>query len=254
MKHFVLPDVQAKPDIPFDYLTRIGQYVVEKQPDKLICIGDFADMPSLSSYDVGKKSFEGRRYIKDIEAAQEAMQFFLDPLYKYNAVQKKNGKKQYKPEMHMLLGNHEYRIIRAVDNDPKLDGVLSIDDLGYVDFGWTIHPFLETVVIDGVAYSHYFVTGTAGRPAANARLQLIKKHMSCVAGHQQGLQIATDYRADGALLTSIIAGSCYEHNEDYMGPQGNKHWRGALMLHDVVDGAFDVMPISLKYFNQRKYK
>jgi hypothetical protein len=75
-----------------------------------------------------------------------------------------------------------------------------------------------------------------------------------LAGHQQGLQIYTDSRADGAMIHSIIAGSCYEHNEDYMGPQGNKHWRGALMLHDVHDGEFDIMPISLKYFNQRKYK
>jgi hypothetical protein len=56
------------------------------------------------------------------------------------------------------------------------------------------------------------------------------------------------------MLHSIIAGSCYEHDEDFMGPQGNKHWRGAVMLHDVHDGEFDIMPISLKYFNHRTYK
>jgi hypothetical protein len=253
-KHFVLPDVQAKPDMDFSYLGRIGKYLTEKQPEKIICIGDFADMESLSSYDVGKKSFEGRRYVKDIEAARTAMETFLGPINQYNAVQKKNGKKQYKPELILTLGNHENRINRAVNDDPKLDGVLSLDDLGYADFGWTVHPFLDVVVVDGVAYSHYFVTGVAGRPATTARQQLLKKHMSCVAGHQQGLQIFTDHRADGVMLTSIIAGSCYEHNENYMGPQGNKHWRGALMLHDVQDGSFDVMPISMKYFNERKYK
>lgn len=254
MKHFVLPDVQAKPDHSFDYLYRIGKYVVEKQPDKIICIGDFADMSSLSSYDRGTKSFEGRRYVKDIEAAKEAMAAFMTPMMEYNATAKKNGKRQYRPELHLTLGNHENRIIRAVNDDSKLDGVLSVSDLGYESWGWKVYPFLETVILDGVAYSHYFVTGTAGRPCSNARLQLIKKHMSCIAGHQQGLQIATDYRADGALITSIIAGSCYEHNEDYMGPQGNKHWRGALMLHDVKEGQFDIMPVSMKYFNERKYK
>jgi hypothetical protein len=254
MKHFVIPDVQAKPDIDFSYLSRIGQYIVEKQPDKIICLGDFADMSSLSSYDRGTKSFEGRRYVKDIEAAKEAMAALMNPIAVFNAAQKRNGKRQYKPELHLTLGNHEYRILRAVNDDSKLDGVLSLSDLGYEEWGWKVYPFLETVIIDGVAYSHYFVTGVAGRPATNARLQLVKKHMSCIAGHQQGLQIATDYRADGAMLTSIIAGSCYEHDEDYMGPQGNKHWRGALMLHDVENGNFDVMPISMKYFNQRKYK
>ena len=75
--------------------------------------------------------------------------------------------------------------------------------------------------------------------------------MSSVAGDQQGLQIATGGRADGARLTSIIAGSCYEHDEDYLGPQGNKHWRGILMLHDVHDGEFDLMPVSLQFLKKK---
>jgi hypothetical protein len=36
-----------------------------------------------------------------------------------------------------------------------------------------------------------------------------------------------------------------------MSAQGNKHWRGFLMLHDVRDGVFDVMPVSLSFINQR---
>lgn len=254
MKHFVLPDVQAKPGIDFGYLNRIGKYLVEKQPDVIINIGDFADMPSLSSYDVGTKKFEGKRYVHDVEASHEAMKALLSPIDDYNAKMKAQGKKQYRPRKVLTLGNHENRINRAVNLDPKLEGVLSVEDLGYKEYGWEVHDFLEVVIIDGVAYSHYFVTGVAGRPAGTASAQLNKKHMSCVAGHQQGLQIATANRADGSLITSIIAGSCYEHNEDYMGPQGNQHWRGCLMLHEVNDGHFDLMPISLNYINNRKYK
>jgi len=251
IKHFVLPDVQAKPGVDFSYLTKIGKYIVEKKPDKLICIGDFADMPSLSSYDVGKKSFEGRRYKKDIEASQEAMEALLTPLWDFNNKAKRNKEKQYHPEMVLTLGNHEQRINRAVNDDPKLEGVLSIDALGYVGYGWRVIPFLDVVVLDGVAYSHYFTTGLMGRPVTTAQACLTKKHMSCVQGHQQGLQIATSYKANGEMISSIIAGSCYEHNEDYMSSQGNKHWRGFLMLHDVHDGEFDVMPVSLKYINQK---
>lgn len=251
MKHFVLPDVQAKPDHDFTYLNKIGQYIIEKQPDKLICLGDFADMPSLSSYDVGKKSFEGRRYVADVEASKQAMRALLDPVWAYNIRAKRNKEKQYKPEMHLVLGNHENRINRAINDSPQLDGVLSIQDLGYENFGWTVYPFLDVVVIDGIAYSHYFTTGVMGRPVTTAAACLAKKHMSCIQGHQQGLQIHTAYKADGTPLTSIIAGSCYEHDEDYMSSQGNKHWRGFMMLHDVQDGAFDVMPVSLKYINKR---
>ena len=60
MKHLIIPDCQVKDGVPLEYLEWIGHYIVEKKPDVIINIGDFADMPSLSSYDVGKKSFEGR--------------------------------------------------------------------------------------------------------------------------------------------------------------------------------------------------
>ena len=224
---------------------------MEKKPDKWICLGDFADMPSLSSYDVGKKSFEGKRYTKDVEASHRAMQALLAPLWDFNAKAKKNKEKQYHPELIMTLGNHENRINRAVNDDAKLEGVLSIDALGYEGYGWDVHPFLDVVVVDGIAYSHYFTSGLLGRPVTTASACLSKKHMSCIQGHQQGLQIASTYRADGARLTSIIAGSCYEHEESYMSAQGNKHWRGFLMLHDVNDGEFDLMNVSLDFIQKR---
>lgn len=132
-----------------------------------------------------------------------------------------------------------------------MDGVLSTDDLAYEGFGWTVHPFLDVVVLDGIAYSHYFTTGLLGRPCSSAAIQLSKKHQSCVAGHQQGLQVMHGHRADGKRLTSIIAGSCYEHNEDYLGPQGNRHWRGCLMLHSVNNGEFDLVPVPLRYLKDK---
>jgi hypothetical protein len=250
-KHAVIPDVQFRPGNDTGFLTRIGKYILDKKPDTVICIGDFADMPSLSSYDVGKKSFEGRRYVTDVTATHEGMAAFMEPFKEYNRTAAKQHKERYYPRFVLTLGNHEDRINRATNNDPKLDGTIGVKDLQYKEFGWEVYDFLVPVVIDNIAYCHYFTSGVLGRPCTSAQAQLTKKHMSCVAGHQQGLQISTGHRADGTRLTSIIAGSCYEHNEDYMGPQGNKHWRGMLMLNEVVNGEFDIMPVSLKYLEQR---
>ena len=249
--HLIIPDCQVRAGDDTGYLTSLGKYIVKKQPDVIVNIGDFADMPSLSSYDIGKKSFEGRRYLNDINASRNAMSALLSPIREFNKKAKKNKEKQYKPRMVLCLGNHENRINRAVNDDPKLDGVLSIKDLQYEEMGWEVHDFLKVVIIDGIAYSHYFVTGVAGRPASSAAAQLNKKHQSCIAGHQQGLQIATGYKADGGLITSVIAGSFYEHDEDYLGPQGNNHWRGFLVAHDVVDGEFDLMPVSMKFLKAK---
>ena len=249
--HLVIPDCQIRPGDDTGFLTALGNYICKKQPDVLVCTGDFADMPSLSSYDQGKKSFEGRRYRDDVQSVIDAMGALMKPIQDYNERQRKNGKKQYKPRMELTNGNHENRINRAVNDDPKLDGVLSVADLQYESFGWNVHPFLSVCIVDGIAYSHYFVTGVAGRPASSAAAQFRKTNMSCIAGHQQGLQIHTGNRADGALLTSVIAGSFYEHDEDYLGPQGNKHWRGVLVLHEVENGQFDLMPVSLKYLKEK---
>lgn len=250
-KLLVIPDVQAKPGHDFTYLNNIGKYIVAKKPEVIVQIGDFADMPSLSSYDVGKKSFEGRRYKKDVEATWNAMAALLSPLLEYNAQQKRNGKKQYHPRKVLTLGNHENRIDRAINDDAKLEGMLSINDLKYANFGWEVHPFLEVVTIEGIAFSHYFVTGTAGRPSSTAAAQLNKQHMSCISGHQQGRQMAQAQRADGSRVTSIIAGSCYEHNEDYLGAQGNNHWRGVIMLHNVNNGSFDECFVPLDYIKAK---
>jgi hypothetical protein len=252
MKHLVIPDTQVRSGDDLSFLTAIGNYIVDKQPDRVIHLGDHADMPSLSSYDQGKKSFEGRRYTSDIEAAKAGMRALLDPLDSYNRKAKTGHRERYRPSLDLLLGNHENRINRAVNDDAKLEGLLSVRDLGYEEAGWNVHGFLDVVVIDGCAYSHYFVTGVAGRAAGSAAAQFRKTNMSCVAGHQQGLQIHTGSRADGKRLTSIIAGSCYEHNEDYLGPQGNNHFRGVVMLHEVDDGEFDAHPISLNFL-KRKY-
>jgi hypothetical protein len=251
-KHLIIPDLQVKEGVPLDHLTWGGQYIVEKKPDVVVMIGDFADMESLGMYDVGKKSFEGRRYKKDIAIAHKGMEMLLSPLKEFNDKAKRNKEKQYHPRMVLTLGNHEDRIQRAVESDPKLEGVIQIDDLRYKEYGWEVIPFLEPIIIDGVAYCHYFTSGILGKPVTSATALIAKKHQSCVMGHVQGRQIAYGTRADGKQLTGLFVGGFYQHDEAYLRWQGNKHWRGIWVLHEVDDGQFDEMPVSLNYL-RRKY-
>jgi hypothetical protein len=71
-------------------------------------------------------------------------------------------------------------------------------------------------------------------------------------GHVQQDGIASQYTAEGKRITGLFSGACYLHDEDYMGPQGNVHWRGVWMLNDTHDGEFEPMQVSLKYL-QHKY-
>lgn len=251
IKHLMIPDVQAKDGVDLSHCAWIGQYIVDKQPDVIVNIGDFADMPSLSSYDKGKLSFEGKRYKKDIIAAKEAMDLLLGPMRAFNAKAKQNKMKQYRPRMVLTLGNHEDRIMRAVNNQPELDGLMSFDDLPYQD--WEVVPYLQPITIDGIMYIHYNPNPMTGKPRGGRALQQLEKvGTSFVCGHQQLLDVATRFLPDGRQQWGIIAGACYLHDEDYKGHVGNKHWRGVMMLHDVKDGSFDPCVISLDYL-KRKY-
>ena len=62
-KHLVIPDTQVKPDVPLDHIIALSHYIVAKKPDVIVMIGDWFDLPSLSSYDRGTKKGEGRRLV-----------------------------------------------------------------------------------------------------------------------------------------------------------------------------------------------
>lgn len=250
-RHLVIPDLQIRPGANLDHIDHIAQYAIDKRPDVIVILGDWADMASLSSYDKGKKSFEGRTYRDDILAANDGLQRLMAPIATETERRAKLHRARWNPRKVVTLGNHEDRINRAIEEDRKLDGLISTDELFFKQWGFEVHPFLEAVVVDGVAYCHYFCSGVMGRPITTARALLQKKYMSCVAGHQQGFDVACAYKGDGTRITGIIAGSAYPHDEGYLNPQTNNHFRGVVMLTEVDNGQFDHMTVSLKFLKER---
>ena len=253
--HLVIPDTQVKPGVPVDHLHWIGRYIVDQfagEDLSVIHLGDHWDMPSLSSYDKGKKAMEGRRYTSDIAAGNLGFEVLTQPLHAYNEKIKAQKGKQWWPERHFLLGNHEARITRAEESDAQLEGLVSLDQLN--TFGWQVHDFLEVVTLDGIAYSHYFYNPMTGRPYAGSNLETRLKTIghSFTMGHQQGFKWGRIDTQEGPHI-GMVAGSCYLHDEQYLGPQGNRYWRGIAVCHEVENGAYDLMQVSLDYLC-RKYE
>lgn len=216
-------------------------------------LGDWADMPSLSSYDVGKRQHEGRRYRLDIGAANIGMDTLMEPIEKWNATKKKNKEKPYRPSLYYTRGNHEYRIQKAVDSDARMEGAIGYDDLNIESYGWDIIDFLEPVCIDGVTYCHYFCNTQSSRPYSGYSIDTRIKNVgfSFVQGHQQLYLTGVRALNNGRRVRGIVCGACYIHDEDYRGPQGNAEWRGVLMLHEVNNGDYSVMEVSLDYLCRR---
>ncbi len=238
-------DIHLEPGISNERMLWLGRLAGDRKPDVVLQIGDLFDMPSLSSYDKGKKAFEGRRLSLDLSHGKAGLQLFEDGLDEYNKVLRDKKLKTYRPRKCITYGNHDQaRVERAINDDPKLDGILSLADLGYEEFGWETTPFLEPLDINGVVFQHYF-TNTMERPLGGDNLgsALIKRfHTSCFQGHNHMLKIANESDARGKKLYAGSIGCYFEHELSYASRQPqNQFWRGVVLLKGVKDGTLDDM-------------
>ena len=247
----VIGDAHAKPGVSNERFTKLGKLIVDLQPDVIVQIGDFLDFPSLSHYDVGKKSFEGRRYRLDLEAGWDALQRIQFEIDSYN---KTTGNK-YTPKKYVTLGNHENRINKAVNSDPKLDGTLSTDNIRFEEYGWETIPFLEPLELMGVTFQHYFTSGSMDRAISTentGRTILKKYHSSCFAGHTHKLDLAWEANAKGDMMMAGTVGCYFDHIEEWQSLNAQKHfWRGVVLLEDVKNGVVGNMKfVKLDYINR----
>jgi len=101
MNLLIIPDAHAAPGYDNERFKAVGQYLIRERPEHVVCLGDWADLPSLFSYEKGTKGFEGRRYKNDGTSAIDAQDNFFGPLRRLNEQKRKNKEKQYKPKLYM---------------------------------------------------------------------------------------------------------------------------------------------------------
>lgn len=235
----IVPDSHARPEFNNDRFTALGNFIADKKPDIIVNIGDMADMGSLSSYDVGKVSAEGKRYIHDIHATRDAVARVMAPVNELINRKVIGHRKRYKPQFHITLGNHENRINRAAYDTPNLFGHLKTSDLGYEEAGWNVVPFLTPLVIENIAFMHYFTSGLMGKAIGgvnHARSLVAKNYMSSVCGHSHVRDYYEDVDVVGRRRFGLVAGCFDEGEHGYAAATQHRWWSGLVMLHDVHDG------------------
>jgi hypothetical protein len=251
-RHMLIPDTQIKPGVPTQHIDWAALAIVEYAPDVIVCIGDWWDLPSLSSYEKpGGLKLEGARIKNDIDAGNEAFERLVAPMNKEIARRKRlRGVKQWNPRRVFCKGNHEDRADRVAKNDARFAGVISSDHL--LTPGFERHEFLEIVDADGISYSHFFANQHSGRPIGGSiDNRLSKIGRSFVAGHEQGFQYSLKTHPGNLTRHGLVCGSYYLHSEEYRGPQASE-WKGLVVLNEVEAGDYCVMPLSMKYL-RRKY-
>lgn len=252
-RHLVIPDTQVKPGVSVKHITACAHYAVDKKPDVIIMVGDWWDMPSLSSYEKkGSKFFEGKRILEDIKAGNDAMAAFMHIITKEKKRLSRNKKKVWNPRMVFLMGNHEHRIQRFLNENPQHEGIISYDSL-LLD-GWEVYEYQVPVLVDGIAYCHNFVNPdslTKNVIGGTIENKLSKIKRTFTMGHQQRRQFGQSYDGLGNEIMGLVVGRFYDHDESYMGPQGQSDWSGIVLKNEVDDGGYDPSFISQKYLETR---
>lgn len=251
----IIPDPHCHPDHNNDRLEWAAKFTLKRKPDTIICLGDWAEMGSLSKYDVGKLSGEGKRYVDDLAAAHDGLARFNKPIDDYNEKQRKQKGKQYRPRKIMCMGNHENRINLAVKDRPNMYGHMSTDDLRYEEFGWEVYGLNVPVVVEGIAFSHYFTSGIMGLPIGgvnHARSLVTKTLSSCVVGHSH----LTDYHrltsVVGSQKLGLVCGCYFDYEMDWT-TENSRYWRGLVYLHDMADGYAEPEFLNLATYLKEKY-
>lgn len=250
-RHLIIPDAQIKPGVDTTHIDWAAQAILDYLPDVVVVIGDWWDMASLNSHEIpGSAELEGHRIMADIECGNEAFARLIAPLQQEQLRRVVGKRKRYEPELHFITGNHEARITRITTQDPKWDGLLTLDALKTP--GFERHKFLKIVEIDGIKYCHYFPNPFSGRPIGGTIVNRLN-HIgsSFVQGHQQGFAYGTKQYPD-CVKHGLVCGRFYSHHENYRPEDVQRvEWSGVVVLNQVRNGTYDLMPLSFEYLREK---
>lgn len=242
--HLVIPDGHAHWEHNNSRADLVGQLIAELQPDVVIDIGDSADMPSLSSYDKGKKSFFGRTYRADIDSYLDFQDRLWTPAKR---------RKRRLPRRIRLIGNHEQRILKAINLQPELEGAIGLHDLNLEQYYSEVIPYEGdtpgVICVDGINYAHYFTSGVMGRAVGGehpATSLLKHQYESCTQGHLHLADWSIRTNASGRKIMGLFCGCLLDYDSDWAGVSNKLYWKGVVVKRNVEDGVYDPEFISLE--------
>lgn len=241
--HLVISDQHAHYEHGNERADLLASLIVDLRPDVVVNIGDAADLPSLCSYDKGRRSFVGRTYRADIDAHLDFQDRLWGPVTR---------RKKKMPRRIFCIGNHEQRIVTALDIQPELAGTISLDDLGLSNWYDEIVPYQGTtpgvIEIDGILYAHFFTSGVLGRSVGGehtAHSLIGKVLQSATMGHSHVLDYCVRTRGDGTKVQGLSVGCFQDYTNEWAGEIGKLWDRGVVIKRHVEDGAYDLEWVSM---------
>lgn len=228
----------------------LSKMIVDKRPDNIVIMGDFLTMESLSAWDRNKRmKMENRRYFREIETGNEALDLLFSDMEKVNEKYRKQKRRTYDPKITYIEGNHEDRLTRFLDTDPTFEGFASVyKDLKLKERGIGWVNYREYMYIEGVGFTH--IPFNEVKEIAGA-INITGKAATCtvdsvVFGHTHRYEVTNEHKQGMDHLQQLVTCGCFiSEKEDYVHGRKTRYWRGVLLLHHYKEGRFDAEPYAL---------
>lgn len=235
------------PAVANDRADWLGKFLYDEKPDYVVDLGDTADMRSLNSYDTTRPAaIVAQSYQADIEN-------HLDFQDRVRWQFKKQRRKR--PAFFGFEGNHEHRIQKAIDADPRIEGYGSQKygvsfghletDRFYDEYHRYEHGAPAIHDYDGVLYSHFIASGNYGTAMSGEHhaYNLLKKKMqSTTVGHSHKRNI---YFRDDTNSIGLVAG-CFKGGPEGWAGQANKDWySGVVIKRGLENGYYEPQFVSM---------
>lgn len=235
----------AEPEVSNERFDWLGKLLYDVRPEYVVDLGDGADLRSLNSFDTSKpNAIVSQSYERDIDCYLDAQERIRWPI--------KKGKVK-RPRFYGLEGNHEHRIKKAIEANPRMEGNrfgLSFKHLEtdrwfdeYHEYEYGAPAIKE---YDGVHYAHYISSGNYGTAMSGEHhgYNLLKKKMaSCTVGHSHKRNI---YFRDDAKAIGLVAGCFKGDKESWAGQANEEWWGGVIIKHHLEDGYYEPQFVSLE--------
>jgi hypothetical protein len=138
-------DLHDAPGQSKDRFKWIGRFIADTKPDRVVQIGDWGTFDSMSMHDApgSRKSNERPGFVQDLESLEESIAAMADGMGGFGC------------QKDITLGNHEYRVQRAADGDPKRlgDAMLRVEQT-FARWQWNTRPYGDWLFIGGVGFTH----------------------------------------------------------------------------------------------------
>lgn len=145
-------DVHDKPGRSKEHLKWAGRLADEIRPDRIVQIGDWMSLDSLSSHEARGSAKDAARpaFHEDLESAEESLDAF-------------DRECPAEIPRDITLGNHEWRAARAANENPKESGdaLIRVEQV-FARYRWRTHPYGKFLYIGSVGFVHVPQT-TMGR-------------------------------------------------------------------------------------------